>query len=332
MRRARASRRGVGATTVRIFYLCNWTGESGGIKTLYDHVRLLRRNGYDAALASYGAFRRCGWFEHDEREVPAVSDLLETLRPDDLVVLPDFCMRDGELAAADCRQVVLVQNPDLMTGSADEARYRAVFVTSVPLVPWVRDEIGYSGALRLVPGFLERELVRPTRTDIPARPRLLLVDRLDKNRGEPAQARQALRARGRDVLLLDERMPRERFVRHFAETDVYLHLSYREGFPVSILEAFGAGCVVIGFAGRGGLHFMRDGENCRVVPDGDWRAAIASLDELLDSPAAVWQRLRDAARRTALLHDEHRCEHALLDAFATLDTECALRDVRSPRR
>ena len=303
---------------MRILYLCNWTGESGGIKTLYDHVRLLRRNGYDAALSSYGSFERCRWFEHDEREAPGLPDLLARVRPDDVIVLPDFCMRDPELARLACRQVVLVQNPDLMTGPADETRYAALFVTGRPLVRWVRDEKGWDGPLRLVPGFLERRLVLAPRRGSPVRPRVLLVDRLDKHRGEPLAAHAELLAAGHAVRLVDERMPRARFVRHFAESDVYLHLSYREGFPVSILEAFGAGCVVIGFSGRGGLHFMRDGANCRVVPDGDWRAAVGALDDLLIAAPERWDALRAAARATALAHDEAGAEHALLAAWRSL--------------
>ncbi|MCB9899598.1 MAG: glycosyltransferase [Planctomycetes bacterium] len=313
---------------MRIFHLCNWTGESGGIKTLYDHVRLLRRAGYDAALASYGAFARCDWFEHDARAVPGRSELLELVRPDDLVVLPDFCMRDRELAEARCRQVVLVQNPDLMTGPADDPRYEALLVTSEPLVGWVRAEKGCTGPLHLVPGFLERELVLEPRRGVPASPRCLLVDRVDKHRGEPARARDALRSAGLPVHVLDERMPRTRFVRHFAEADVYLHLSYREGFPVSILEAFGAGCVVVGFSGRGGLHFMRPGENCLVVDDGDWRAATDAVAELLRAPPARWDALRRSARATALAHDEASSERALLAAFAALGTSSARRTTR----
>lgn len=320
LRDRRRERRPVPAprSATRVFYVCNWTGESGGIKVLYDHVRLLRRLGFDARLGAYGDFQRCAWFVHDPAEIPGVSRFLDELLPGDLVVLPEFCMRDEELAGRPCRQVVLVQNPDLMTGPAADPRYEAFLTPSEALVPWIREERGFDGPLLVVPGFLEDELVLPQRRFPERRPRVLLIDRIDKNNGEPALARAALERRGLPVALVDERLPRAAFVELFRQHDVYLHLSYREGFPISVLEAFGAGCLVAGFAGRGGLEFMRDGHNCFVAGDGDWANLVERTFEVAAAPRARPDAMLVAARATALEFPEARARRRLQQVFAIL--------------
>jgi len=304
---------------MRILYLCNWTGESGGIEVLYDHVRLLRRLGFDARLASYGAFRRCTWFEHDPAETPALPRFLDELTPDDCLVLPEICMWDRELAHVRCRLVVLVQNPDLMTGPAGDPRYAAMLVPSGPLLPWLRDEKGYAGPLHLVPGFLDSrwQVYVPARARRPSprETRFLVIDRPDKNHGEPELVRAELERLNRRVTYVSERMPRRAFVRLFHEHDVYLHLSYREGFPISFLEAFAAGCLVVGFDGRGGREFLRDGWNARLVPDRDWRAALqrALASDALDDTG--WRAYVDNGRATAASYPEAQTSAALERAF-----------------
>ncbi|MBI4879193.1 MAG: glycosyltransferase [Planctomycetes bacterium] len=295
-----------------VYYLCCWTGESGGIKVLYDHVRLLRTLGVAAHLASYGAFERAGWFAHDPRDVPGCSDLLRRLLPEDVVVLPEFCMRDRELAGARCRQLVLVQNTKLVTGALDDLRYEGLIASSRPLAAWVRERGRPGGPVHLVPGMLEEEWIFPSRAPPAGRLRVLVIDRLDKHQGEPERVyAELLRHERLAVTYVRPRMPRDAFVQLFRHHDVYVHLGYPEGFPVSVLEAFGAGCLVVGFAGLGGLEFMRGGKNCFLVADGDWEAAARRVLALETMPRAAWAAMLAAARRTARRCGEARTRRGL---------------------
>ena len=284
----------------RIFYVCNWAGYSGGIAVLYDHVRGLRELGYQAWLASYGEFERCDWFGEPDGEAPSMSHFLEELLPEDLVVLPEVCMWDEELLRVPGRQVVFVQNPDLMSAAADDPRYSGMVTVSECLERVIRDERHFAGPLFIAHPYLESRYVAPPRRFTAGRPKVLLVDRVDKNRGEPQRVQQVLQARGIDVTLVEPSMHRDQFVELFRTHDVYFHLSYREGFPLSVLEAFGAGCLVVGFAGRGGLEFMRDRENCLVVEDGDWRAAVSRFLQELGQSRSQLDELLNAARATAV--------------------------------
>jgi hypothetical protein len=203
----------------------------------------------------------------------------------------------------------------MMTGSIHDPRYESVIVPSNGLVDWIRESTGYLGTIRVVPGSLEQEFVRSPRRFTRSRPKVLIVDRLDKHRGEPARVRDALDAQGIDVTFVSEHVPRMEFVQRFVDHDFYLHLSYREGFPISILEAFGAGCLVIGFSGRGGLEFMVDGENCFVIPDGDWQAVVDRVTALGTSDADELDKVLSCGRETALRYPESKMIEGLAQCF-----------------
>lgn len=303
---------------MRFFYLCNWTGHSGGIKVLYDHVHLLNELGAEAYLASYGPFERCTWFDNSEKTVPAISGLLEEVTPEDLVVLPEFCMWDEELKDCPCRQIVFVQNPDLITGSLHRPRYENVMVPSSPLIPWIREKTDYNGPFLSILGFLESELICAPRIPKKDNARFLIVERPDKHNGEPMRVCDALRREGLDITYVDKMIPRVEFVELFKQHDVYLHLSYNEGFPVSIMEAFGAGCMVIGFAGRGGLEFMVHGENCLIAAEGDWESVVQTVLNIPSMDQETWDRMVRNGRKTTVAYPRSRTKQQMAEVYTQL--------------
>ncbi|MFY9343900.1 MAG: glycosyltransferase [Planctomycetota bacterium] len=299
----------------RVVYLCQWTGTSGGIQVLYEHVRLLRGHGVPALLGAHGPFRRCSWFANDPSSTPALDDCLAKLRCDDVLVTPEICIGAPELDAIPARRVAFVQNPALLRTGLDG--YARALVPAWALVPWLRRTTAFTGGIEVVPGFLHAEFLQPPRSFARARPRVLLVDRPDKNQGEPARVRDRLRQRGGiEVTYVDHPMPRDEFVRLFRTHDAYLHLSHPEGFPISILEAFGAGCLVVGFAGIGGLEFMRDRVNCFVVADGDADGVVGVLDGALARSPLELDAVLHAARETARAFPEQATAGALVRVFA----------------
>lgn len=294
----------------RVVYLCQWTGTSGGIQVLYEHVRLLRRLGTNALLGAHGPFRRCEWFDNDPALTPAIDDCLAGLQGNDVLVVPEICIGAPELSGLRGRRVAFVQNPSLLR--TDLTGFECAMVPAHTLVPWLRAATAFDGPIAVVPGFLDSELVRSPRRFTDGRVRVLLIDRPDKHRGEPSAARERLRQRTDiEVTYVASPMPRQQFVELFRAHDVYLHLSHPEGFPISVLEAFGAGCLVVGFAGIGGLEFMQHDRNCFVAPDGDVAGAIATLTEALHRPSAELDQLLACARATAAAFPETGTANAL---------------------
>lgn len=301
---------------MRIYYVCNWCGPSGGIKVLYDHVRLLRRRGYDAALASYRRFERCIWFRNDAGEVPAIEDLRRHASPDDLIVVPEIAFADAGLRDCPGRRAGFIQNIAHVPRSFALADFDWFMVPSRTLGAWTRAELRWRGRIEIVPGFLESELLLGPRRWAGGPVRALVIARRDKHRGEPFAAVPALRSRGIAVTLVTGHLHRRDFVRLFRSHSLYLHLSHPEGFPTPVIEAYGAGCLVAGFAGIGGLEFMRDGENCLLARDGDWAAAVESAATCHTSAPGAYDGLLRMARTTAIAYDEARMERRLEEVFA----------------
>jgi glycosyltransferase involved in cell wall biosynthesis len=72
---------------------------------------------------------------------------------------------------------------------------------------------------------------------------------------------------------------------------------------------------------------MRDGSNCRVVPDGDWRAAVARVLELDREPPARLRALIASARAAVEAYTEARMAAELARVFSGL----AVRDGMTAR-
>jgi hypothetical protein len=302
-----------------IYYVCNWDAPSGGIKVLYDHVRVLRSLGFDAALGACARFVRCIWFDHDAAETPAVERVLDVAGPDDWLVVPEIALHDAPLLRSPARRVAFVQNHSLIPRGVAWGRFERAMTASDPLIPYVRDVAGARFPVVSVPHFLESAHVAPPRRPTRTRhPRVLAIPRERKHRGEPYLAAWALEAAGFEVDVRDRPMHRRDFVALFREHDVYLHLSRPEGFPGPVIEAFGAGCLVVGFAGVGGLHFMRHGENCLLAEDGDWRRAVDHVLALSAADPESSARLLAAARETSCRYDEAAFARSLLEAWAPI--------------
>jgi glycosyltransferase involved in cell wall biosynthesis len=148
-------------------------------------------------------------------------------------------------------------------------------------------------------------------------PRALVIPRERKHRGEPYLAAWALRTVGMDVSICDRPMHRRAFLALFRAHDLYLHLSRPEGFPGPVIEAFGAGCLVAGFAGVGGLHFMRHGDNCLLAEDGDWRRVVEQATALRNVAADAVDAMLASARATAARFDEAALARRLREVWSS---------------
>jgi len=105
---------------------------------------------------------------------------------------------------------------------------------------------------------------------------------------------------------------------YVAAADIVCLPSYREGFPVTILEASAAGVPVLASRIYGTRDAVVDGESGLLHEPGDVDALAAALQELVSDPA-LRRSLGDAGRRRVVQEfDCERVERALVDYYARL--------------
>ena len=111
-------------------------------------------------------------------------------------------------------------------------------------------------------------------------------------------------------------LPKEEVIARMRDAQIYVSTSVAEGLGLPPLEAMAAGCLVIGFAGGGGLDFAT-ADNGIWVPDQDpWALAdalhetVASLDDT--SAVASLDAKRRAGRATAENYTHDRFERELI--------------------
>jgi len=85
---------------------------------------------------------------------------------------------------------------------------------------------------------------------------------------------------------------------------IFIAGSFPEGMARPPLEAMACGCIVVGFAGRGSLEYMRSQQNCYLADDGDVLGAAEclakALSDILDGNSIPMQQ---EALRTAAQYD-----------------------------
>lgn len=93
--------------------------------------------------------------------------------------------------------------------------------------------------------------------------------------------------------------PQEKLREIYAQCDVWLSASHREGFCLPLLEAMACRCPVVSTRAGGPEDIVTDEMNGHLVDVGDVDALADRVLRVLSLPQAEWQKMSDAAYRTA---------------------------------
>jgi L-malate glycosyltransferase len=189
--------------------------------------------------------------------------------------------------------------------------FRLADVCTAPsefLAQAIRERFGV--AVRVIPNILDHStFVYRHRTDI--RPKILVTRHLEKIYGVDVVVRafQMVQSRYPDASLWIAGTGSEEqnlrgmvsawnlrnvrflgYVAHsdlaaiYEQCDILLNGSFVDNFPGALLEASGAGLVVVS-TGAGGIPFMfQDGKNALLVEPGDWNGLARAVEMVLQSP------------------------------------------------
>lgn len=85
---------------------------------------------------------------------------------------------------------------------------------------------------------------------------------------------------------------------HYASADIFLFASESETFGNVVVEAMSSGLVALTYDYAAGRQFINSGENGHLVPLGDEKALLNTLNQILNDRES-WNAIRIAARQTA---------------------------------
>lgn len=115
------------------------------------------------------------------------------------------------------------------------------------------------------------------------------------------------------------------YAKHLNESKIYLATTSHEGANVSVLEAMSAGCIVIGFAGFGGLDYMvgeGENQNCILIEDENifkLGKAVEIVANELENDSTKFQRMVNNGIKTAQqFNDSDREAESLKHYFEQL--------------
>ena len=286
----------------RILYLSHDNPRpSGGVRTLYRHVEILRNAGFDAYVVQYQNGFRPGWFSSEVPVLYAEGGL--ALHPEDWAVIPeDHSLVRGGLENVGCRKAIFCQGHYQIfecippTASWTDYGATAVLVSSLPIRDFVRSVFAIEPAY--IPLSLDLELFRPL-----AEPRKLQLAYMPRKGAHHLRMVQALIHHGAPELADIPWIP----IDGHGEAEVaailgrsafFLATGHREGFGLPPLEAMACGALVVGFRAGGGAEYARL-ENGFWVPDEDTLALADKLIELLrayreGNAGSLWESVRAA--------------------------------------
>lgn len=328
-----------------LFFVPENTAPTGGINVILDIHDLLREAGVASDLLCSRADFRYSFVTPEpqmlyeprirrteppvgrrarlRRLLPgrAVNRRLD-LRPDDIVVVPDYAAHWMPKAFPDNRCVLLVQGFGPMAQSAvsegwEAARFAACVATSEACVEMA--ELLSMANVRQIPVAVdgERFAFRAQKRDVVA---YMPRRRADEARMVTGLLRRRGALAGYEFRAIDGQ-GQDGVAAALGDARFFLSFSQSEGFGLPPAEAMASGCIVIGFTGVGGNEYF-DADVGIPVPDGDLsafvRAVEAAVREYAEQPARLDAMRARAAARMRDRYGRGRQREAVVRVFREL--------------
>jgi len=262
----------------------------GGIRCVYQFVDDLVASDISAAVVHEHPGFRCTWFENDT-PVIYLDDL--HLAQDDLLVVPEISVAGAADRFAGASMLILNQNPYLTfhgTGMPPDAPPLVLPPTAVGIATVSEDALDY---LKLA--FPE---VPVERLHYGVTSAADLRHRHTKERALAFMPRRRYDDMSQVLRILERRGSLDGWrlypIDHMAEgaktevlerSAVFLSFNQQEGFGLPPIEAMAAGCIVIGYSGRGGREYMREDYSFPVD-----EGAIADFVRATERVLHAWDR------------------------------------------
>ena len=282
-----------------LFVSINYSQPAGGVRTVYRHVEILRRHGFQASVLHAGGEDQV-FFDTDAHVIRVADGI--TFRPDDILVVNEDRKECLDFAGqVDLTKVLFLQNQFFMF----EGLREGMVYGDLGITHYLTGSAWMAGVMVELLGLPEVPIIRYA---------------IDKKRfyPEPKQRKIAFMPRKNPIgarfirRAFQQRYPEfaniewdeitglteAEAARRLRESAIFLSLSRMEGLGLPPLEAMSSGCLPLGFAGDGGKEYMTE-QNGLWVEQEDMMGCVYALAEavrVLDQPERLAAYLADGAR------------------------------------
>jgi hypothetical protein len=318
----------------------------GGILKILDHVAILREGGHPATTVYYrdeiltsNAFHEeadfnlaLQWTDYQLNSI-SIHTMIAALRKDDIVVVPEIRPHLIRFIGREVKKVCFIQNwheilpPHFALSPGDtyaSVGFQFVITCGDYLFQYVtgqiKDERGGNHLAGNIPVFVVNNSIDHNlfyRDDTKrVSGRVIMLAR--KGRVFIPWIIKLGRMHSCTFFIIHKAVPQAVLAEEFRKSDIYIHTGFPEGLPLPPLEAQASGCVVIGFAGGGGLENMIHMQTSLVSSDGDVNDIVNNLKILLDQQP-LRESLREAGHKNALTHNRISEKEKLIRAFQHIE-------------
>lgn len=287
----------------------------GGVKVGYQHCLLLNQLGFDAEILLMGKYT--GDFFSIDVKKSSISDIKKDISSNDIVVLPEYTPYLAD-SFSHCRKIVFVQgtpysnfNEKDKGKSYVELGANSVFVCSSYLMSMLHESD--QRRAKLIPNFIDTSVFYP-RDDLREPKRIMAMPR--KNKRDLDRVLDYFSDSDLNFSYVDQ-LSESEVVGQYHRADLFLTMAYPEGFGLPSLEAMACNCVVVGYAGGGGLEYMSHRTNSLVAADGDYSTVISYITQLCAN-SELKESLRARNSTTVKMFNESRTKQALLAVFSEI--------------
>jgi hypothetical protein len=304
-----------------IYYLISDNVSHGwGDGMIYEHVRILRKAGFDAYALHHHAPFRHSWLDANI-PIRYLDEAGFEAGADDVVVVPEVLAASENVRRFPWRRIVFVQGSFLIfRGLQNHSDYAELgYEDALAVLPHVAAivERHFAVSAHVVPPFVARHFFEPA--EAPRKRQILFAAKEGyRTLGVPDQeiARRLLEkevARRADWSFVPLEHFSHREVSALMRSSMFLvNVHSHEAFNTTVPEAMAAGCVAVCYEAGGGTDFLLPGENAIVFPNQHVYQLVERVCELMDrfdEIGDMLERIRAGGRATAAsFRPEHTAE------------------------
>jgi len=286
----------------KVFYLSPTSNTPiGGIRVFYLHAEVLTKNKIPAFVVHSSDWFKCNWFNSNAYTVSFFKMLRYFSKKQDLLVIPEIWIKDVKLFTDIKNIIIFVQNYGFLDiKSAIKYKKKVKFITCGQFITnKLKDDLNIDSKIIYTPVgkmFMPNKMIRNKK-------RIMYLARKHINDALYIKNKIFNEFPEYEFIGVKKIPKREDLVKEYQKSNIFLALSYPEGFPFPPIEAMACGCLVVGYTGGGGNEFMVDNETAFVAKDGNADELYKKLKKAITLSDNESEKIRQNAVKKAKEYD-----------------------------